>query len=45
MATLDQSRTAADAGSAEDARYRAVSFWHDTAPGNLDRRAPLPGDV
>ncbi len=45
MATLDQTRTDAAAGSAEDARYRAVSFWHDTVPGHLDRRAPLPGDV
>ena len=25
--------------------YRALSFWHDTAPGALDRRPGLPGDL
>jgi glycine/D-amino acid oxidase-like deaminating enzyme len=25
--------------------YRALSFWHDTAPGALDRRPALPGDL
>jgi len=29
-----------------DARdYRNESFWHASAPGDLTRRAPLPGDV
>lgn len=31
--------------SAEDAHYRTTSFWHDSAPGSLTRRAPLPGDT
>ena len=25
--------------------YRALSFWHDTAPGALERRPGLPGDL
>ena len=24
--------------------YRGLSLWHDTFPGELDRRPPLPGD-
>ncbi len=31
--------------AAEDAHYRATSFWHDSVPGALTRRAPLPGDT
>jgi glycine/D-amino acid oxidase-like deaminating enzyme len=45
MATLDRTDARARSGSAEDADYRTTSFWHDSAPGSLDRRAPLPGDV
>ena len=25
--------------------YRDLSFWHDSFPGSLDRRAPLPGNL
>lgn len=25
--------------------YRSLSLWHDTHPGSLDPRPPLPGDV
>ena len=25
--------------------YRSLSFWHDTVPGPLDPRPPLPGDL
>ena len=28
----------------DDARYRGVSFWHDTVPDDLTPRAPLAGD-
>ena len=30
---------------ADDARYRGVSFWHDTVPDDLTPREPLPGDL
>ena len=43
MATVETTATAAH--GAEDAHYRTTSFWHDTAPGALTRRAPLPGDT
>lgn len=30
---------------AVDARYRSISFWHDTTPGSLAPRPSLPGDA
>jgi hypothetical protein len=44
MATTETS-SSTDSATAEDARYRSTSFWHDTVPGNLTQRAPLPGDT
>ena len=43
MATTETAATTA--ASAEDAHYRTTSFWHDSVPGSLTRRAPLPGDT
>lgn len=37
--------TTSSASTADDARYRRESFWHDSVPGTLTRRAPLPGDA
>ncbi len=45
MATTQQRDTITDSVEAEDAHYRRTSYWHDSAPGALTRRAPLPGDV
>jgi glycine/D-amino acid oxidase-like deaminating enzyme len=44
MATTETSGST-DSATAEDARYRSTSFWHDTVPGTLTQRAPLPGDT
>ena len=44
MATTETSSTSSTA-TGDDARYRATSFWHDSAPGSLTQRAPLPGDT
>lgn len=44
MATTE-SRTEIRDTAGDDARYRSTSYWHDTVPGALVRRPPLPGDV
>jgi len=45
MATTETTRLPAGGQDDEDARYRTTSFWHDSVPGALTRRAPLPGDA
>jgi glycine/D-amino acid oxidase-like deaminating enzyme len=32
-------------GMPSDARYRTISYWHDTVPGTLAPAEPLPGDL
>ncbi len=42
MATTE---TTTSPAVADEHDYRDVSYWHASVPGDLGRRAPLPGDI
>ena len=45
MATTATSDALSGSAQVEDAHYRTTSFWHDSVPGTLSKRPPLPGDL
>ena len=45
MATTETRDALSGSAQAEDAHYRTTSFWHDSVPGTLSKRPPLPGDL